>query len=94
MSSFDELRAQNRAAGRVSKAEARRQIAEFLGHSPAAEARAELLRALDGPIDASARARCEALVKEVVDAMGLLNRPGNVEQLWYLDGLMDRVLEP
>lgn len=93
--SYDDLRAENRAAGRaLSKADARRGIATCaLLAAPGAEAmRAEVLALVDGPFDAAARARCDVLVDDAIRATGWLVRPGTVEELWYLEGLFDRFL--
>lgn len=95
--SFEELRQQNAEEGRRrSRAEAIAEIEGFpLFRAPeAAGQRAELLELLQSPFDGQARARCGELTQEALRATGALVRPGTVEELWYLEGLFDRLLEP
>jgi hypothetical protein len=90
--SFEELSESWRQAARsLSREEAVRRVAlnARLAHPAAADIRARMLALLDRP-DPSARAQCAQLVQEMVAATGMLVRPGTVEELWELDGLLDR----
>lgn len=84
---FAELRQQNHDAAANYPRE--RVVAELLArvaHDP--RARAELHTLLQAPLDAAARARCCTLLG--YDRPGM-SRPGNIEEFWYLDGLLDRL---
>ncbi|WP_437520242.1 hypothetical protein WME79_26190 [Sorangium sp. So ce726] len=55
------------------------------------EARDEiLLLARSRPFDAASRARCRALAGLDGPRYG---RPGTIEETWYLEGLIERLLE-
>lgn len=84
---FDELRQQNHDVAANYPRE--RVVAELLArvaHDPGA--RAELHALLQAPLDTAARARCCTLLG--YDRPGM-SRPGNIEDFWYLDGLLDRL---
>ena len=95
--SFEDLRAANRASARsLSKEEARRRIADHPLLSPpeASHIRSEILGFVDGAFDQPTRDRCDGLVTDAIAATKYLVRPGTVEEIWYLEGLLDRFLDP
>ncbi|HRG99795.1 MAG TPA: hypothetical protein PLR99_26295 [Polyangiaceae bacterium] len=95
--SFDELESECRARGRRrSRASAREAIAAhpLLAPPAAREARDALLARLDGRLDEGTRDACEALLGEALEAQGFLARPGTIEDVWHLRGLLDRAASP
>jgi hypothetical protein len=95
--SFDELEAECRGRGRrLSRASARDAIAAhpLLANPAAREARDALLARLDGPPDEGTRAACEALLRDALEAQGFLARPGTIEDVWHLRGLVGRAASP
>lgn len=84
---FAELRQQNHdVAANYPRERVVAELEARLAHDPGA--RAELHALLQAPLDTAARARCCTLLG--YDRPGM-SRPGNVEELWYLDGLLDRL---
>jgi hypothetical protein len=95
--SFDELRALGRAdARKLPKEVARQKIGEhpLLSTPEAAHVRARILACLDGPFDQSARDQCDAMLRDAIAVTKHPVRPGTVEEIWYLEGLLDRFLDP
>jgi hypothetical protein len=96
--SFEELAARNRDAGRaLSREEAQR----FLEANPlltppaAAVPSAALLRLIGGPpLSLAERQRAGELLREILTLSDYPLRPGTVEDVWYLEGVLDRLTEP
>jgi hypothetical protein len=95
MSNYETLRQEIRSRARaLPRAEALRRLeaASELGNPRAASLREELLRLARGPrLDAAARQRCDTLLQEILKVSNYPVRPGSVEQIWYLEGLLDRL---
>jgi len=95
MSDYETLRQQTRLEARaLPRAEALRRLeaASELSAPNAASLREELLRLARGPrLDATARQRCDTLLQEILRVSRYPVRPGSVEQIWYLEGLLDRL---
>lgn len=78
----------------MSRAEARGRLAAdpWLGHPNARVYRDELLALAEtSPWDAATRARAVALVGKALAAQDFLARPGTIEDVWAIEGYLDRL---
>lgn len=95
--SFEELRETHIArARRLSRAEAIDMLEKnvVLGHPACADQRREILALVAaGPLGPAERARCEELLDAALRAQSYLLRPGTVEEVWWIAGLLDRLSE-
>lgn len=96
---FDELRAQTRRSGQsLSRQEARARLFADprVNHLQARPMREQLAALADAPApwDQAACARAHALLREALAAQGFLARPGSVEEIWLLEGYLDRLAQP
>jgi hypothetical protein len=93
--SFDEIRQMHIArAAKLSRAEAIASLERDarLTHPAASEHRRELLALVAaGPLDPAERARCQELMMSALQAQGFLFRPETADEVWWLEGLLDRL---
>ena len=89
---YADLQRATRDGVRMSRDEARAAIATHPLFDGAAEGlRARLLDAAAQGTGPSVRDTCIALVHEAVRTKQVLLRPGTVEDLWHLEGIVDRL---
>ena len=96
-SPYDALAASSRAwAKRFSPAEARTRIEKhaILSHPAASAEHARIRALLAGAFHAEQRAECQTLLKASLRKQGYPMRPGTVEDVWMLEGLFDRLMDP
>lgn len=94
---FEEASAATRAAAeKLSRAEALARLSTTPHLTdPRATSGPLLLALASSPSFSLAdRARCNDLHQLCIREVQMLVRPGTVEDLWYVDGLLDRLLRP
>ena len=91
--SFGVLREEMRkAAAHVSVEDARAAIADHGLFKGAPTRRAQVLALLEGGLGFEERRRCDELLQQAVESSNYLSRPGTVEELWYLEALLDKCM--
>jgi hypothetical protein len=92
--SFDELRESHLAsARRLSRAEAVAQLETnaVLAHPASAEQKKEILALAAGTFGPAERARCQELLLSALRAQDFLLRPETADEVWRIEGLLDRL---
>jgi hypothetical protein len=96
-SSYDDLRKGHYDAARaLARDEARDGIERnpILLHPASAQQRAEIVALISGPFGQAEHARSLELLRAALEAQSYLLRPGTVEDVWALEGLFNRLLDP
>lgn len=63
-----------------------------LGHPASVAQRREMLAlVIGGPLGPAERTRCEELLKEAMRTQNYLLCPGTIEDIWWLEGILDRL---
>ena len=92
----DLRKAHHDAARALSRGEARERIERnwILQHPASAKQREEIVALISGPFGQAEHARCLELLYAALKAQSYLLRPGTVEDVWALEGLINRLLDP
>jgi hypothetical protein len=91
--SFNELReAMREAAAGLSVEAARTAVEEHALLEQATRTRSRVLALCEDGLGHDERTKCDELIRQAVDRTSYIMRPGAVEELWYLDALLDRLL--
>lgn len=94
---FADLEARTRRqAMALPRAEARARLAADprLNHEAAVVFRDRLLALIDAPWTPATREQARDLVSQALAAQGFLARPGTIEDVWMIEGYLDRLSVP
>jgi hypothetical protein len=95
--SWEAIEQANRSSGRaVSRETAYALITNhrIFAHPAAVHQRAMVVELLAHPLDQTGRAALDRLLNEALVAQGFLKRPETIDEIWHLEGLFDRMLQP